>query len=431
MPETAKQVEMGCKRPLSVSSLAPGVPSCPVASVSYLARLVRQVLLGPGYWYHVWLIRRSKTWSIERQTAYQEKKISRLFQRYGGDAIRSKADYIKNQARYNRWCLPGLTKVMRTGGTTGAPLIFRMDRLFRRQKERAYLFDIWGTVGYRPFDLRVVFRGNTGKGLISYHWWENCYIISPNQLARNNASQALSFLKTCPPFFLHVYPSSLFTFIDIIGEKAFAGLPVRGVLAGSEVFPPSQREAFAKKFAIPVAHWYGHSEYATLARNCGTCNGFHFYPTYGYTEFVGADNGLHRIVATSFNAIGTQFVRYDTSDRAKLGATTCNEPFVRVDVIEGRQQDFFVDRVGQTRSFGPYLFGIHDEFWNKISAIQFRQERPGCLDVKIVLNSGADRRWVEDYLSQRFSPCDLSFAYVARIDTTSLGKHRYYLSSLQ
>jgi len=306
-----------------------------------------------------------------------------------------------------------------------------MDTLFRRQKERAYLFDIWSTAGYRPFDLRVVFRGNTGKGLISYQWWENCYVISPSQFTRQNASQVLSFLKACPPFFLHVYPSSLFTFIDIIGETAFAGLPVRGVLAGSEVFPPSQRQAFAKRFAIPIAHWYGHSEYATLARCCETCNGFHFYPTYGYTEFVQTENGLYRVVATSFNAIGTQFVRYDTSDRAKLGATTCREPFVRVDAIEGRQQDFFLDRAGQKRSFGPYLFGIHDEFWEKILAIQFRQERPGCLDVKVVLSSAADRPWVEEYLSKRFNLCDLSFAYVARIDTTPMGKHRYYMSSLQ
>ena len=29
-----------------------------------------------------------------------------------------------------------------------------------RQKERAYLFDIWGRIGYKKFDYGIVVRGN-------------------------------------------------------------------------------------------------------------------------------------------------------------------------------------------------------------------------------------------------------------------------------
>lgn len=413
------------------AALASDIPRHPVSALHLGARLLRQALLGPGYWYHRWLLNRSKAWSDAQQRSFQNRKILKVFERYGRSAIRPKSEYVENQRIYNRWCLPGLTKQMRTGGTTGSPLTFYMDTLLRRQKERAYLFDIWRSAGYRPFDLRVIYRGNTGKGLITYQWFENCYIISPEILTRHNAAALASFLKRCPPFFLHVYPSSLFTFIDIIGETAFAELPVRGVLAGSEAFPPSQHEAFTRRYRLPISHWYGHSEYATLARSCNACHGFHFYPTYGHTELVETAGGFHRIVATSFNAIGTQFVRYDTSDLAKPSTKVCPEPFMRVDAIEGRQQDFFIDRAGQRRSFGPYLFGIHDEFWEKIRAIQFRQEQAGWLDVKVVPKRDADRRWLEKYLSQRFCHCDLRFSYVERIETTQQGKHRYYLSSLK
>jgi phenylacetate-coenzyme A ligase PaaK-like adenylate-forming protein len=119
------------------------------------------------------------------------------------------------------------------------------------------------------------------------------------------------------PFFLHVYPSSLFTFVDLVGEDLFRSLPVRGVLAGSETFPVGEREWFEQEFGIKVAHWYGQSEYAALAYCCRECRGFHFYPTFGQVELCPSDTeGCQRIVASSFNRIGTQFVRYDTGDLA-------------------------------------------------------------------------------------------------------------------
>ena len=49
--------------------------------------------------------------------------------------------------RYSRWDMPLLTHTVRTGGTSGQPLRFTADTFARRQKERAYLFDIWSHIG--------------------------------------------------------------------------------------------------------------------------------------------------------------------------------------------------------------------------------------------------------------------------------------------
>jgi phenylacetate-CoA ligase len=222
----------------------------------------------------------------------------------------------------------------------------------------------------------------------------------------------------------------LFTFIEMIGEEEFRQLPICGVLAGSEVFPPLQRSAFEKRYNIRVAHWYGHSEYATLARCCRQCGGFHFYPTYGYTELVPLDDGRCRIVVTSFNRFGTQFVRYDTGDIALRSNVPCEQPFTKVDSIEGREQEYFIDSDGRRRAFGPYLFGIHDEFWDRISAIQFRQREIGWLDVVVVLKDKSHQIWLEEFLRKRLGICKLRFEYVAKIPTTAAGKHQYYISSL-
>src|SRR5262249_16453815 len=160
-------------------------------------------------------------------------------------------------------------------------------------------------------------------------------------------------------FFLHVYPSSLYTFIDLVGEDLFRELPVRGVLAGSEGFAAGEQARFEREFGIQIAHWYGHSEYAVLAYCCRKCHAFHFYPTYGYAEFLSSgDDMLRRIVASSYNRIGTQFIRYDTGDLATLATGSCSDQFPRVSAIVGRSQETFIDSSGRKRSLLGYVFGI-------------------------------------------------------------------------
>jgi phenylacetate-coenzyme A ligase PaaK-like adenylate-forming protein len=401
--------------------------------MSRFGRHARQWLMGPAYFHHRALIRASKSWDAAQIADYQKSRMESILARYGAE-VRDKAHYRENLERYNRLCLPGLATTIRTGGTTGTPFSFQMDRFVRRQRERAYIFDIWADVDYRPFDNRVVFRGNIGDKLIAYNRLQNAWSISAAHFTEKTRVEVLQFLRGMKPFFLHVYPSSLFGFIELLGDEEFRSLPSLGILAGSEGFPPGQMERFEREFGLPIAHWYGHSEYASLARYCRDCQGFHFYPTYGYTEFVleaEGEPGTACIVATSFNAVGTQFVRYDTGDRARLSTRECRQPFPRVDGIEGRSQEFFIDREGQRRAFGPYLFGIHNRFWEILSAIQFEQREAGRLIVRAVLKDAAERAWLETFLVERFAVASLDFDYVPAIVKTADGKHRYYINALR
>jgi phenylacetate-CoA ligase len=389
---------------------------------------LREALMGPAYYYHKRLIEHSKRWSVGEIERFQGAILRPLFAEYGNE-VRDKDHYRNNLGKYDRMCAPIMTMTVHTGGTTGAPFAFKMDTLARRQKERAYLFDVWSEVGYRPFALRVAYRGNIGRKLISYNGVENCWTINPARLTKQTRQDLSLFLLRLKPFFLHVYPSSLTSLIDILGD-AFRALPVRGVLAGSESFPSGQMKLFEQEYQLPIAHWYGQSEYVSFARYCRKCQGYHFYPTYGYTEFVPAGVERGHIVATSFNALGTRFVRYDTGDIAKLSARTCDCPFPRVDAIEGRQQEVFIDRDGLRRGFGPYLFGIHTRFWAEFTAIQFCQSSPGSMRVRVVPKDSSELPQLEAFLRDRFAPVDLAFDYVAAIPRTEAGKHQYYLNEL-
>jgi phenylacetate-CoA ligase len=388
---------------------------------------MREGLLGPSYFCHRRLIEQSKSWSPEEIQDYQETRFRPLIRCYG-DKVRQKDDYRQNLRRYTRWDVPLLTHTVRTGGTSGQPLRFRADTFARRQKERAYLFDIWSQIGYAPHDLRVCYRGEVHDGLIRFNRLENAWLVSPSATLEHDLGQLRRWIRKLPPFFLHVYSSSLVTFIDLVGEGLFRSLPIRGVLAGSEAFPVGEQARFEQEFAIQVAHWYGHSEYAALAYRCRKCRGFHFYPTYGHVELLASGTeGCRRIVASSFNRIGTQFVRYDTGDLAVPPSGNCTaDHFPRAGDIVGRSQETFIDGAGRRRALGPYVFGIHGRFWDQIRDLQVVQDRPGLLRVRLVARPAADKALIQRTLKRRMPMADLEFEYVPVIERSPSGKRRYF-----
>jgi phenylacetate-CoA ligase len=394
---------------------------------------VREGLLGPSYLYHCRLIKKSKGWSPSEIRDYQEGRLQRLIRRYG-DGITQKEEYRRSLSRYTRWDVPPLTHMLRTGGTSGQPLRFKADTFARRQKERAYLFDIWSQVGYAPYDLRVRYAGDMHGGMLSYNRLENVWIISPAATVESELGGLRRWVRTLRPFFLHVYPSSLYTFIDLVGEELFRSLPVRGVIAASEMFAAGEQARFEQEFGIKVAHWYGHSEYAALAYCCRSCRGFHFYPTYGHVELLSSEiEGCRRIVASSFNRIGTQFVRYDSGDLAFDAVGNCAaDNFPRASAIVGRSQETFVDSSGRRRSLFGYAFGDldHGTFYDQIRDIQFVQDKEGFLRVRIVTNPGAERDQIQQTFERRIPMATLEFEYVSAIKRSPSGKRKYFVDDL-
>lgn len=384
-------------------------------------------MLGFPYFYHKSLIHKSLSWNDLDIKTYWENKTGINID---NSKILNKKSIINsnNQSIFEK--VPFLTRKCSTGGTTGKGFNFYQDVFYARQKERAYIFNIWKEIGYSPFDLRVVFRGNFSDKIISYNWFENAYFISPSQVKEEDTGQLKSFLKKLPDFYLHCYPSSLFKLVNLLGEDFIRTLPIKGVMAGSEVFPPEQILLFESKFNFNIVHWYGHSEYAVLAKYCKKCAGFHFYPTYGRVDFLPQHNeNIHKIIATSFNKIGTQFRFYDTEDLAVIEDDMCSDcAFPRVKNIIGRDQEFFFDKDGRPYPFGPFLFGIHGMFWQWVADIQFIQTELGKLKVNVVLSSNIDFFSVEKILVERFAFVQLEFNYVKNIDKTKRNKARYFIN---
>jgi hypothetical protein len=150
-------------------------------------------------------------------------------------------------------------------------------------------------------------------------------------------------------------------------------------------------------------------------------------------ELLASDTeGCQRIVASSFNRIGMQFVRYDTGNLAVAPSGDCTvNHFPRVGAIVGRSQETFVDAAGRRRALGPDLFGIHGPFWDHIKDLQVVQERPGHLLVRFVASAGADKDLIQKVLQRRMPMVELGFEYVSVVERSPSGKRRYFTDSLQ
>ena len=381
-------------------------------------RWMRLVLLGPAYFYHKLLI------SISRKQNYNLDVCIEPQQR----VLLTKDMIRANPNKYLRKSVFVPLIKCRTGGTTGTPFVFYLDRFWARQKERAYIFDIWDRIGYHPFDYRIVVRGNGNHG-VRYSWFENALMIPQNYFVEENREELLRIFQA-RKYFLHVYPSVLNVLVDFFGDSTFASFPVAGIFAGSESFPVHQIEYFEKKFGFKIAHWYGHSEYAVLARHCPKCKEFHFYPTYGTVSLVGS--GTEKmIVATSKNRYGTLFRNYVTEDYATVSECTCDEDsYPKVHAIIGRTQEFMLTKDMRRIAFGPYLFGIHTDFWEMVSSIQFVQNEPGILQVRYVPSVSFRQQDFESFLSERFSIMNLVFEKNVMIERTRSGKHRYFVQNV-
>lgn len=388
-------------------------------------RMIRYLVLGPVYFYHRILILKSKKWD--------KMKIENFHKNKSKDSVSSKIigknEIMKNPGKYvNRSILLPLRTVY-TGGTTGTPFKFFQDYFITRQKERAYLFDMWSYIGYKPFDYSIVIRGNMPEKDYRFDYLSNSLIISQTFITNSNRDKIISIFHE-KPFYLQVYPSVLFYLIDLCGKDLFSQFLIKGIMAGSEAFPVSQMKWFKSKFDIPISHWYGHSEYAILARFCNSCGEFHFYPTYGKMQLDSLGN-KNRIIATGYNKYGTQFKNYFTGDYGIESKVKCSiDYYDKLRGIEGRSQEYLFTADEIKTPFGPLLFGIHNTFWDQFVKIQFIQNVKGEIQVFYIPSDEHNFIDFSRILEKRFNNFRLNYSKVNHIETTKSGKHKYLIQKI-
>jgi len=328
-----------------------------------------------------------------------------------------------------------------TGGSTGVPVGFYLQKGVSRPKEQAFLEAMWRRAGYFDGARLAVIRGHVTSSsaqgqVVARDATRDWLMLSSYHLTADRLPEYLAALEKFKPDLLHAYPSAalqLAEFLDKAGQSW--RLPMRGLLCGSERLTLPQKRLLERVFKCRVYRWYGHSERVVLAGEGAQTELFYFFPQYGFAEFGPPDEqGLREVIGTSFHNLAMPLIRYRTGDYVRLAepshVSNLEYPWPAAVEIAGREQEFLVSATG--RRISLTAFNMHDSVFDGLYAVQFFQDQPGVAEFRYV--AGPDfhsTRLQQIEASIRHKLGDdfrVTFREVKEVEKTSRGKHRWLVS---
>lgn len=433
-------------------------------------RLPRRLRYGAGHAHFEALARDGETWTPDAIRTWQFEQLrhvllaaqlhcplyGRRFADVGFDARRlqapediaaapllEKRDLIEHRDELTSRAVPASDRLyITTGGSTGVPVGFYLERGVSRPKEQAFLDALWRRAGYAPGDRVAVLRGgvvsSVARGAISrYDATRDWLVLSSYHLTAERLHEYVAALRRFQPAFLHAYPSAALQLAELLErDGSTLDVPLRGLLCGSERLTDLQKALLERHFGCRVYRWYGHSERVVLAGEGWQSGLFYFSPQYGYAEFGPADeNGLCEVIGTSFHNVAMPLIRYRTGDyvRPADAATHTREfPWLAASEIAGREQEFLVSGTG--RRISLTAFNMHDAVFDGLYAVQFFQSEPGRAEFRYLPGPAFDdarlagiRAAIERKLGDDFS---VNVRRVEALEKTSRGKHRWLVSEV-
>ncbi len=342
---------------------------------------------------------------------------------------------------------PRHLKLTVTGGSTGTPMDFYLDRRTSSPMEFAYLQYIWRRVGYSFGNRCVVLRGDNIENIVEgkIYWKKNTLLnwllMSSLRLNEENAYLYLKKIKEFNPLFIIAYPSMAYILAKyaIAFDMKFPKL--KAIICSSETLYDWQRQYIGKTFGVRVFPYYGLSEKCCIAAQCSDSGFYEFIPAYGFTEIINRDghwctedNEPGEIVCTGFHNYAFPFIRYKTQDYCTYSAGQCpaHKGWTTVKEIKGRISEFLVNKNGDL-----ITFTCSDEiFWScyqKLNAYQYFQETPGKVEIRLDLKeplSEAEYQEMSTVFKKYYPDFEVSFVVVGNIPRTVSGKFRFLIQKL-
>ncbi len=328
-----------------------------------------------------------------------------------------------------------------TGGSTGVPVGFHLQKGVSRPKEQAFLEANWRRAGYFDKARLALIRGHVtdsqARGnIIAYDATRDWLMLSSYHLTDERIPEYLEALEQFEPDFLNIYPSSALQLAEYLQRHDQRWrTPLTGVLCGSEQLTLSQKRLLEGVFQCRVLRWYGHAERVVLACEGAQSELAYFWPHYGYVEFGEPDeDGLREVIGTMFHNMAMPLVRYRTGDFVRLAKPDARREFAwpAVEEVAGRGQEFLVTGTG--RRISLTAFNMHDDIFDGLYAVQFFQPEPGVAEFRYIpspefhssrlaqIESGILRKLGDDFR--------LVMRQVAEVEKTPRGKHSWLISKL-
>ncbi len=335
-----------------------------------------------------------------------------------------------------------------TGGSTGTPLtVYSDDDFHARDKANTehymnvFDLDIFTHRSVRLYGDKIP-RDLPAKGEYWYLAEGRRLVMSCYHITRGTAPAYVAKIGEFGPIYIHTRPSSILPLANYIHSEGFElkGC-LRAIFCDGEYLTAGQRHIIERAFKTRLINIYGHTEGCAVGHPCKESDQLHFLPQVGLLELLDSAGeevteagGKGEMVVTGFNNLVFPLIRYRTGDIAVLGdkRCACRRHYKLIREVEGRIQDYVVDRHGNLIPLAPAIFNYNDMDWKGIREFRVRQEKEGALTITIQpereLLADADgarvtlERRMGAILGENFT---VAVEFVEDIPKTRIGKHRY------
>ena len=268
---------------------------------------------------------------------------------------------------------------MNTGGTTGQPMSFYVDKE-ALGREWAHIHYLWKQYGYKSNKLMITALGKKiGDKPFVYHAVNNEFLINPVIGGVKDYLKLFELIIKYKIHFFQGYPSNIYKIMKDM--KAVLSLSDFEILTSylqicflsSESTPQYMQDFLQKDCKLKLVTWYGHSEMCIFACDKDCENNYIPMYSYGFPEEI---NG--KLVGTSTFNFDMPLIRYETDDvvSAKYNSLGYMSSFK---MLKGRESDYIIDKFGKKISLTTNVFGQHHKIFNLCDFVQVIHDKQGEL----------------------------------------------------
>ncbi len=323
--------------------------------------------------------------------------------------LRSKFDLLKSDDCDDRNAF-----MSKSGGSTGQPINFMIDKHYRDWRTAVKLLDdLW--TGFSRGDKKILLWGSLrdyfrdraytgGRSLIQEslrvkirRWlrnevWLNSFLMSPETM-----QEYVIKINKFQPVQILGYVESVYELALFIEENKLNVHSPVAIITSAGVLYPHMRKTIESAFNSPVFNRYGSREVGDIACECSYHNGFHISALTHYVEILKPDgtpaepDEIGEIVVTALTNYSMPLIRYQISDFASWSKDQmpCKRGLPLIKNILGRTSDTFVKKDGSVVS-GIFFVPVLVEHSEWVKQFQIIQEEYDYLRILLVLKNDSD-----------------------------------------
>lgn len=342
--------------------------------------------------------------------------------------------------------LPDHVFLNRSGGTTGQPTSFYLDR-FSEDWVRATKWYLDQVTGLKAGDSKWVIWGSSeefsrrkrSRKARLASWLGNDTWIQGFSLSDEDLDQILDTMMIKPPALVLAYTD----IVDRLAKRAEdrqLNIPnsIHFMVTAGTLYAPI-RQRIERVFGPVVFNRYGSREFGDMAMSCTAGNSLHVVGLTHFLEIADecgnrlAQGEAGEILVTSLVNRSMPLVRYAIKDWGSISteACACGNPWHRIERLDGRSQDLFFAPDG--RKISPnamvhfcWAYGTH--FKTRVQMVQTDMDR---IEVHLQANGQAyekdedfegKMRWELETLFR--VPLSIDIIWKEKMDYTPTGKYR-------